>query len=357
MNKDRYKIDSHKLNYHPQRVAQWLQGQCVYPLYMEISPAGACNHRCVFCGLDFMGYKKRFLDTGLLKERLTELGRLGLKSVMYAGEGEPFLHQDMAEIVQHTRKSGIDVALTTNGTLMSPEISREILEHTEWIKISCNAGTAETYSRIHGTRPDHFERVMHNLEQAAQIREKQGGRCTLGLQIILLPENAQEIEVLARRCRDMGIDYLVVKPYSQHPQSKTQEYRKIEYSQYEDLNNRLQAHASDSFSVIFRKRTMHKWDEQDRAYPSCLALPFWSYMDAEGNIWGCSVFLGDENFCYGNVYDHSFDEIWTGDRRRKLMKWFEKDFDSTKCRVNCRMDEINRYLWELKEPPAHANFI
>src|SRR3990167_3007073 len=105
---DKYRIDSHKLTYHVSRVNDWLEGKVTYPIYMEISPSGACNHRCTYCGLDFMEYKPRLLDTHLLKERLSELGRLGLKSVMYGGEGEPFLHCDMAELINHTKKSGVD---------------------------------------------------------------------------------------------------------------------------------------------------------------------------------------------------------------------------------------------------------
>jgi hypothetical protein len=35
----------------------------------------------------------------------------------------------------------------------------------------------------------------------------------------------------------------------------------------------------------------------------------------------------------------------------------EKKLDVSRCRVNCRMDEINRYLWDLKSPPEHVNFI
>jgi len=357
MSGDKYKIDSHKLNYHPERVGEWLKGRTVYPLYMEISPSGTCNHRCIFCGLDFMGYQKRFLETELLEKRLDEFARLGLKSVMYAGEGEPFLHRDMVRIILHTKAVGIDVALTTNGTLMSPEVSRQILGSVEWIKVSCNAGSPETYGRIHGTRADHFERAMGNLEQAAKIRAEQGSGCTLGLQTLLLPENAHEIESLAARCRDIGLDYLVVKPYSQHPQSNTEAYKEIEYSRYEELGERLRAYSTDAFSVIFRSRTMQKWDEKTKPYSACLALPFWSYLDAGGNIWGCSVFLGDERFCYGNIYENSFEEIWTGERRGKLMDWFEREFDPSACRVNCRMDEINRFLWELRNPPAHVNFI
>ena len=101
---DKFRIDSHKLLYHVERVSDWLKGKSTYPIYVEVSPAGSCNHRCVYCALDFMEYKPRFLDTAIFKKRLTEMGRLGVKSIMYAGEGEPLLHKGIAEIINHTKK-------------------------------------------------------------------------------------------------------------------------------------------------------------------------------------------------------------------------------------------------------------
>jgi len=103
--------------------------------------------------------------------------------------------------------------------------------------------------------------------------------------------------------------------------------------------------------------TMNKWDERGRKYENCLALPFWSYIDAGGNVWGCSAYLGDERFLYGNIYENSFQEIWEGEKRAESLEWAESQLDTDQCRVNCRMDEINRYLWEMRHPPAHVNFI
>jgi len=153
------------------------------------------------------------------------------------------------------------------------------------------------------------------------------------------------------------MDYLVIKPYSQHPQSKTTIYSSLEYSNYEYLADELAKFNTDNFNVIFRIHTMKKWDEKGRNYQRCLALPFWSYIDAGGNVWGCSVYLGWEKFFYGNIYEHSFQEIWEGEKRLESLHWIEKGLDISKCRVNCRMDEINRYLWDLKNPPVHVNFI
>lgn len=354
---DKFKIDSHKLNYHPARVAAWADGECIAPIYMEISPSGACNHRCTFCGLDFMGYGPHRLDTAMLKDRLAEMSAMGLKSVMYAGEGEPFLHPDMVDIVLHTKAVGIDVALTTNGTLMTEDAARSVLPVTSWIKVSCNAGDAETYAAVHRTKAAHFDLAVKNMARAVELRRELGSACTLGVQSLLLPENRASLPTLARTARDIGLDYLVVKPYSQHPSSVTDRYKDVSYQDAEQFAEELRALSTDSFNVVVRQSAMRKWDEKSRPYGKCQALPFWSYIDSRGGVWGCSVFLGDERFLYGNINETGFADIWSGETRRKSLAWFDAEFDCSGCRVNCRMDEINRYLWELKHPGPHVNFI
>ncbi len=352
---DRYRIDSHKLMYHIKRVASWLDGEKIYPIYMEISPSGTCNHRCSFCSVDFMGFKKNFLDAPVLIERISELSSLGIKSIMFAGEGEPFLHKDMSKIIVHTKNSGIDVGITTNGVLMRPGISDAILDSVEWIKISLNAGTPETYSKIHGTSAEDFNKVVSNMEYAVKRRSRQKSKCVLGLQILLIPENSHEVITLARRAKDMGVDYLVVKPYTHHHLNKHK--YEVMYKKYEALEQELLQLNTESFHTIFRARAMEKWDHKKREYQKCLALPFWSYIDSLGNVWGCSAHLLDDRFNYGSIYKNTFKEIWEGRKRAENLALMSTSFDIGSCKMNCRMDEVNRYLDELKHLPDHVNFI
>lgn len=353
--KDNFNIDSHKLMYHVERVASWLKGDLVYPIYMEISPAGACNHRCVFCSMDFMGYKNRFIDETVLKDRITEFGQLGVKSIMYAGEGEPFLHRHLPQLIAHTHENKIDVAITSNGVLMTPVISDQILEHVEWIKISCNAGTPESYARIHGTREDDFKKVLLNIEYAVNRREQQNLKTTIGLQILLIPENSGEIEHLAQNAKDIGADYLVVKPYNHH--SKNAHKYNIKYKDYEPIATALETFNSDDFQVVFRANAMRKWDSKQRDYSKCNALPFWAYIDAAGNVWGCLAHLLEEEFLYGSIMTHSFQQIWESEKKKKMLDHLGTCLDIKSCKMNCRMDEVNRYLNNLIHPPDHVNFI
>ncbi len=354
---DKFKIDGHKLLYHVPRVNAWLEGENTYPIYIETSPSGACNHRCRFCGKDFMQYQHRFLDWSVFKDRLAEMGRLGVKSMMHAGEGEPLLHEHLEDMIRHGKEAGIDQALNTNGVLLKPERAERILPHAEWIRVSVDAGTPETYSALHRTKPADFDRVLHNLAEASKMKKAHGWRCTLGVQMLLLPENRNEVTLLAEHARNAGVDYLVIKPYSQHPLSITTEFQNVSYEDDIALKREIEGLSAPGFAVVFRAWAMDKWDRAARTYSRCYAIRFWTYIDSGGLVWGCCNYLGDDRFLLGNLYEGTFQELWEGERRRNVLDWIEQEMDTCHCRVNCRMDEVNRYLWDLRNPPDHVNFI
>ncbi len=365
---DPYAIDSHKLIYHPKRVSrllevgdEWEKAKEVYPIYIEISPVGACNHRCTFCAVDYIGYKTRTLDLKMLGQRLPEMGELGVKSIMYAGEGEPMIHKDIEEIVRMTKSSGIDVSFTTNGTVMRDSFVELSLQHISWIKVSMNAGTAETYAQIHQTEERDFSKVIENIKKVTQFKRDHGLSLSVGVQSLLLPENTDEMEELVRLCRDeMGVDYLVVKPYSQHKFSETHFYEKVDYSSSFEMGKQLEQLSTKDFNVIFRAHTIkkHMEPEEDR-YTHCSATPFvWAYVMADGSLYGCSAYLLDKRFEYGNLNEQTFREIWQGSARQANFHYVMEELDIRECRKNCRMDEVNRYLHRLKEEPVpHVNFI
>lgn len=365
---DKFQIDSHKLIYHPQRVADylaagndWEKAKTVYPIYVEVSPVGACNHRCTFCAVDYIGYKHRMLDPVVYSERVAEMGELGVKSIMFAGEGEPLLHKRIHDMARDTVDAGIDVSFTTNATALGEKFVEQSLPLTSWIKVSINAGTAETYSAIHQTKERDFALVISNLKRAVAARDRDGGKCAIGLQALLLPENAAEIETLVKIARDeIGVDYIVVKPYSQHLFSNTEMYKDVNYSGYLGMADTLQAYNTDRFNVVFRLNTMKKYHEDEsQRYNKCNATPFfWAYIMADGAVSGCSAYLLEDMFMFGNINDGSFKEIWEGARRQRCFDHVRNTLDIKDCRKNCRMDEVNRYLFNLQEDRVdHVNFI
>jgi len=368
MSNDKYLIDSHKLIYHPKWVSNlldvksdWEKAKAIYPIYIEISPVGACNHRCTFCAVDYIGYKARMLDANILIDRLSEMGDLGVKSIMYAGEGEPMLHKKIVEIVNATKKSGIDVSFTTNATVMNQRFIEEALKDTSWIKVSINAGTPSTYSKIHQTKEKDFFKVIDNLKKSVNYKKTNKINCTIGAQALLLPENADEIEELIKLCKEeIGLDYLVIKPYSQHLSSNTTMYNNVDYSNYIYLDDKFSEYSDDNFQLIFRSHTMKKYIEPvENRYKKCSATPFaWAYLMADGELYGCSAYLLDKRFAYGNLMLDKFKDVWQSEKRKENFFFVNNKLNIVECRKNCRMDEVNRYLDKIKNDKVeHKNFI
>lgn len=169
------------------------------------------------------------------------------------------------------------------------------------------------------------------------------------------------MHTLAKLCRDeIGLDYLVIKPYSQHPSSETHVYENIDYSAYMAMAESLEKLNTDSFQVVFRENTMRKHIEgESTRYKKCNATPFfWAYVMADGAVYGCSAYLLDKSFEYGNLNEKSFQNIWEGELRRANFNFVRNGLDIHECRKNCRMDEVNRYLYQLRENLVqHVNFI
>lgn len=348
------RMDSHKLIYHPEIVARWMQGENVYPIELEIGLTNACNHRCIFCAVDYTGYKPNFIDRHLLIDNLKELAPKGIKSIIYAGEGEPLLHKDAPDIINQTKSLGIDAALSTNGVLLTSEMSKECLKSLTWVRFSTAGITDEVYDRIQRGKNGDLAKVLHNMEEAVKVKRDQHLHTTLGVQLLLLPDNKNEIVQMGRELRKIGVDYFTIKPFSQHPQS--QRILQVDYREMLELEKEVRELQTDDFAVYFRAHSMKKLRCQ-RTYKHCWALPFMVYIDAKGNLWPCIVFMGKDELRYGNLYDNSFVDIWEGQHRKEITDYFMQMDLEKNCRELCRLDEMNRYLEELKNPGEHVNFI
>lgn len=351
---DKFKIDSHKLIYHPDRVADWLKGETIYPIEIEISPSGACNHRCTFCAVDYIGYHSTFLDKSTLVPNMLELKKRGLKSVICSGEGEPLLNPEMPDMANQMSEMGLDVAMSTNGVLLDKEKADECLGAFTWIRYSIASFENKSYQSIHRCKEEDLQRVKRNLADAVEIKIKNNLKVTLGVQCLLIPDNEFQLVNMAKELREIGVDYFTIKPYSQHLHSKNR--LSVDYQKLLELEKELESVGTEQYNVIFRSKTMKKIHRAKR-YDKCYGLPFMTHIDAKGNVWPCVAHIGEEKFCYGNINESSFIEIWEGERRKKAVEALQKGEINSICREACRLDEINEYLFQLKNPMGHVNFI
>jgi len=347
-------FDRQKLAYHPERVAEWLEsGVTSGPLYTEMELCSACDCRCTFCGVDHLVNKTHdLIDADAAKRILDDLRALGNRSVMFCGHGEPMLHPQAADIIAYGSEL-MSTSVTTNGiALDEPKLA--LIDGLEWIRFSVNAGTAENYADVHGVRPEVFDRALANVAGAVERKRQRDLDVTVGSQLVLIDENADTAVELARRMKEIGVDYFSIKPYSQHPLSKNR--RTVDYSRFASLEGDLRALEDEEFKVIYRAGSMAKVGAE-KPYGKCYGTHFLCFVSANGDVWECNVFAGDPRFRIGNACKESLQTIWTGPRRKEVVNFIQTEMDLGQCRDICRMDESNKYLWRLRHPWPHDNFI
>ena len=359
MSADNYLIDGHKLFWHLDRVADWQQGKTVSPVYVEISPVSLCNHKCIFCGIDFVRGKDVRLDTAVFTKRIKEMAALGVRSMMFAGEGEPLLHKDLELFLRTAKNSGIDVSLTTNGSLGTPKLWRKTLPLLTWIRFSVDAGDAESYSKVHKVSEDVFKKTIKSIEEAVKVKRDLRLDVTIGVQFLAIEENLQSLKDALNLFSKIGVDYFSIKPYSLHPQMVNK--RDVFYTEKTAgyIKRVVNGFSKKSkMKIIFRDFAMDKYAGKEKAFDHCRALPFWGYVSSKGDFYTCSVFIGDKRFTAGNIYANDMKDIIYGSLRKRSIRYACSQMDIKKeCRINCRMARVNEFLEFLENRPEHINFI
>lgn len=346
-------LDNHKLLYHLDVLNAWARGEEIGPIYMALSPSGCCNLRCIFCAYSYLAPQKPFLGRDVVSSALRDFKAMGVKAVFYSGEGEPFLNRELPAMVSDTHQNGIDVAVNTNGLLFTEPIVKKIVEKFTFVRYSVNAGTSESYKKIHRTHIKAFDTVIGNIACAVRVKNERKAKTTIGVQCLLLQENLGSLLNLAAVLKEIGVDYLAIKPFFKHP--------RIEFGGGAVLSDcggtleEMEAMSTEKFRVIVRRNSFERYAA--RSYRRCLSLPFMAEIDCRGDVYPCGPYLGFKEFIYGNIHEASFKDIWDGERAREVRKRISTRLDVSKCMPNCRNDAVNRFLWQLKNEPEHVNFI
>jgi radical SAM protein with 4Fe4S-binding SPASM domain len=284
---------------------------------------------------------------------LRDAHRLGTKAVFYSGEGEPLLNKDLPDMVELGAELGFDQALNTNATALTQKPMERILPHLEWMRVSVNGMSPDDYARVHVCPPAHFELALGNIEKAATFKRDNNLNLTIGIQCVYTGQAIKDVAAFGQRLKDIGVDYFSLKPGMPHPDNPN--FVAAPFPSQEELESVI-ALGSPDFQVAVR------WGlrEQDwrRPYTKCLSLPFFAEVTADGKVYACGPHLGEESFCYGSLHEIGLESMWTHEGRAKVEQHVCSigDFDKV-CMPLCRLDQVNRFLWDLENPPPSVNFI
>ncbi len=121
-------------------------------IHLELT--NRCNFSCVFCPDGKMTRKREVWMWGWrfphwIRSRILDLA----EKVTFHVMGEPLLHPQFFDILDHARERGISVGLTTNGALLRPDTIQQLANRDLFqIDISLQTPDPESFHATRGSR-------------------------------------------------------------------------------------------------------------------------------------------------------------------------------------------------------------
>ena len=335
-----------KIFSHMERMYKWWQGENIYPIQVELGPAGPanCNNGCNFCMHRNYYDAQAIMSFEFYKEIVDELKELDIKSMVFSASGEPLTNPEIVEFISYTKKKGIDVALITNGTAwQKADVITTVLKDVAWTRTSLDAGTPETRARIHGVSLEDFGKVLESLTLLAKEKAKTGSSCHVGAQIVVTEENWWETYETTRQVKETGIDYFQIKPVVFHPKdNKPQLSHKFWETAMILIDSAKRDFEDEEFDVFVKYDQFDAVltsDHEKGVYEKCRAT-FFPIIEATGKVYHCSQTRGLPEFELGDLGRNSFKEIWNGEKRKEIIE----SIDVSKCQPVCRCHWLNKML-------------
>lgn len=358
-----YRMDSHKLYWHLDRVQAWMNGERIAPLHIDVGLSKGCNIRCHYCfgalqGNEYKKGERKYIAREPLLNYMRDAGKAGVRSMAIVGEAEPLINPHVYEAIQVGKAAGVDMGLGTNGVLYDTGAEGEkTLENLTWLRFNISAASKSAYQRLHNS--DQFDRLMENVKFCIDTKQRKNLPITIGFQMVLTPQDVDEALPLTRLAREMGVDYLEIKHCADTVNSDLGVYDQLEkYDSYADLLRKAESMSENGFRVVVKWNNITK--KGKRNYTKCLGPPFMLYSSGDGRIYPCGMFFShrEEEFRLGDITENSFVDIVNSEAYWSKIKRVEETINVQKiCYASCKTNAINEFLNQLKNPPQHINFI
>ncbi len=300
-----------------------------------------CNLRCTHC-YNRSGPERRTegeLTTAEALGVIDDLAGMGVPLILFTG-GEPLMREDIWDLARHARSRGLKMALSTNGTLITPAIARRIRDcGIEYAGISLDGARAKTHDRFRNS-PGAFAATT----AAFAACNEAGLRC--GVRVTLTKENCGELEALVDLALMLGASRFCL--YWLVPAGRgCESYARLQLEKDE---------VTRALSLLYRKAketdpaamefltvdapqdcihllaSMEKDGSEDLAEArgllaslqgGCSAGTRVANIDARGNVYPCQ-FARSPEFLVGNIRNRPFSTLWADTANPSLAMFRQK---------------------------------
>jgi MoaA/NifB/PqqE/SkfB family radical SAM enzyme len=362
-------LDGTKIAWHLDRVRAWERGERIAPITIDMALTRACNYACHFCYAMLQENDRQSITQKVIYDFLEDCADVGVRGISLVSDGESTISPVFVDAVVRGSQLGLSMACGTNGFIFNRRKLEDVLPHLTYLRINISAGEPKRYAEIMGVKEEWFHRVCQNIRDMVDIKQRSGLKVTIGLQMVLMPQYADQILPLARLGKELRPDYLIIKHCSDDEEGTLG----VDYSAYSKLYDTLrEAEALSDESYAVRVKWSKIQTEGKRSYQRCYGAPFMLQISGSGLVAPCGLLFNEryKKFHIGNICEQRFRDILASDRYWEVMNYLASpSFNAQKmCGTLCLQHKVNEFLDEHRKgrlpllspsgaPPQHINFI
>lgn len=346
-------FSSLKAAWHIERIADLRAGKDIVPTHVQIVMSDLCNQNCHFCAYrmdggfatekfaDAEGNKNpnRMIPAAKVRELLDDCAALGVGSIEFTGGGEPTVHPECMELIRYAQGLGLETGLVTNAVRMK---DHPALHDLMWLRISLDAGNAETYERIRQSKA--WPKVMESLKMVGGFT---GKRPYIGVGFVVTRENYKELPEACRIVKEAGIPYVRVS--AMFSTGGELYYVGIE-EQIDEYRRQAKLLEDSTFKVVdFFSARIDDLKQKAPDYAFCGEQQFVLYIGGDQHVYTCCTNAYTKHGDIGDLSKQRFSD-WIKTHRRY-------DFDARSCH-HCQFNSKNSVIaFMIDKAPKHINFV
>jgi MoaA/NifB/PqqE/SkfB family radical SAM enzyme len=316
------------------------------PFYVTLDLTRRCNLRCPGCRFHSNEIVRRIpgdqdvddFPFGWTEPLFSDFKRLNTRTLFLMGDGEPFLHPHIFNIIRSAKKYGLHTTVTTNGTLIDDAMAKRIIDsRLDAMHVSLWSSSYEDYARQYpGMDPRNFHRVIDGIRALSSLKAQK--RTQTPYILITNPLNRlnyQRADQMVALAKEVGCDAISFTPFKtnrgqlSHYALSKEEQRNL-FKDMARLKQQLRACSLDD--NIDRLLLRYRFDDLNPKLP-CYIHWFHSRIKVDGTVLSC----GRSESVLGSLKTDSFSEIWDGKAyRMERRKGLSPDgFESRKGICDC----------------------
>lgn len=307
------------------------------PINLTLSVTNMCQSRCKTCSIwqMYLDNRSRFRDELSLEEIERIFQSIGQIYFFNISGGEPFLRQDLPQIVKAACKYLKPAVIhTPTNAIMPRRIEEKVVEILEIIRASGRNipftikpsfdGVGKTHDEIRGV-PGNFEKLMDTLTRLKKLKAEYPN-LEVGVGTIISKFNLESIEETARFAQELDVDSYISEIAEERTelfnvgQGITPDPDEYEHaiatfnSQLEKVSGHGKSVSSMTlaFRQVYYSFAVRIMRERRQVLP-CYAGIANVHISPYGDVWPCCVLGYGKTM--GNIrdYDYDFNRIWHSD--------------------------------------------